>query len=78
MDTWLIVDIFAFSLVVLLTGVLIPQILLIAFRKRLFDVPDPRKIHKAAIPRLGGIAFFPAVLFTIAIAFGFSVNTTRR
>lgn len=70
-DTWLIVDIFAFTLVVLLTGVLIPQILLIAFRKQLFDAPDPRKIHKVAVPRLGGIAFFPAVMFTITLLFGF-------
>lgn len=57
-------------LVVLLTGVLIPQILLIAFRKQLFDSPDPRKIHKMEIPRLGGIAFFPAILFTIMLLFG--------
>lgn len=70
MATWLIVDLFSFSFVVLLTGVLIPQILLIAFRKKLFDVPDARKIHTSPIPRLGGIAFFPAIMFTMALAFG--------
>jgi len=59
-----------FALVVLLTGVLIPQILLIAFRKNLLDAPDPRKIHKVAVPRLGGIAFFPTILFTIMLMFG--------
>lgn len=43
--------------------VLIPRILLISMRKRLFDVPDERKIHKRAIPRLGGVSFFPTILF---------------
>lgn len=70
MTTWLLFDFLAFIFVVLLTGVLIPQILLIAFRKNLFDNPDERKIHTTPIPRLGGIAFFPAILFTITIAFG--------
>lgn len=67
---WSIVILLVFITVVLLTGVLIPQILLIAFRKKLFDLPDKRKIHTTPIPRLGGIAFFPAILFTIALAFG--------
>lgn len=70
MPNWLLIDFLSFLFVVLLTGVLIPQILLIAFRKNLFDVPDERKIHTSPIPRLGGIAFFPAILFTIALAFG--------
>lgn len=70
MMTWLLIDFLSFIFVVLLTGVLIPQILLIAFRKNLFDNPDERKIHTTPIPRLGGLAFFPAILFTMAIAFG--------
>jgi len=70
MSLWLIIDLLVFALVVLLTGVLIPQILLIAFRKNLLDAPDPRKIHKVAVPRLGGIAFFPTILFTIMLMFG--------
>lgn len=69
-NPWLYVDLTVFIVVVLLTGVLIPQILLIAFRKNLLDAPDPRKIHIVAVPRLGGIAFFPATLFTLALAFG--------
>lgn len=54
----------------MLTGVLIPQILLIAFRKKLYDKPDARKIHKVGIPRLGGIAFFPAILIILLLTFG--------
>ncbi|MCM1138951.1 MAG: undecaprenyl/decaprenyl-phosphate alpha-N-acetylglucosaminyl 1-phosphate transferase [Muribaculum sp.] len=70
MDIWLCIDLLVLIIVVLVTGVLIPQILLIAFRKNLLDAPDPRKIHIVAVPRLGGIAFFPAILFTIALVFG--------
>lgn len=54
----------------IITGVIIPQILLIAFRKNLFDDIDHRKIHKGAVPRLGGIAFFPAILFSVLFVFG--------
>ena len=44
-------------LCIFFAGIVIPQILLIAFRKQLFDLPDERKIHHCAVPRLGGIAF---------------------
>lgn len=67
---WILIDSLSFLFVMLITGVLIPQLLLIAFRKNLYDVPDERKIHTLPIPRLGGIAFFPAILVTITIAFG--------
>lgn len=61
----------AFMISLLLTGLIIPKILLIAYRKNLFDEPDERKIHKGAVPRLGGIAFVPALLFSICIVCGF-------
>ena len=67
---WIYVDIVVFLVVVTITGFIIPQILLIAFRKNLFDEVDPRKIHKGAVPRLGGIAFFPAILFSLLMMFG--------
>lgn len=70
MKTWLLIDFFAFLSVVLLTGVLIPQILLIAFRKNLFDIPDERKIHTLPVPRLGGIAFLPAVFSAVLFVGG--------
>lgn len=59
-----------FLISVIVTGVLIPQILLIAFRKQLFDVPDERKIHQGVVPRLGGIAFVPAIFLSIAFIAG--------
>lgn len=52
-----------FGVCVLCTGLLIPQILLISFRKRLFDQPDEQKNHQGVVPELGGIAFKPGVFF---------------
>ncbi len=73
MIQWLLIDFLVFACVAALTGVIIPQILLIAFRKNLFDTPDPRKIHKTEIPRLGGIAFFPSILFALLLLLGVGV-----
>lgn len=70
MTTWILLDIAGFLMVAFVTGVIIPQILLIAFRKQLFDEIDPRKVHQGAVPRLGGIAFFPAILFALFMEFG--------
>lgn len=67
---WILVVLAVFSVSVLLCGIIIPQILLIAFRKRLFDEPDERKIHKAAVPRLGGLAFMPSLVFSFCIVSG--------
>lgn len=69
---WIINSLFVFVLSVFCAGVLIPQILLISFRKRLFDVPDERKIHQGVVPRLGGIAFKPVVLFAVVLSLGIS------
>lgn len=55
-----------FCVSLLLAGIIIPQILLIAFRKNLFDEIDERKIHQGKVPRLGGIAFMPSMIFSVA------------
>lgn len=70
---WTIGSILVFFFCVLSAGVLIPQILLISFRKKLFDVPDERKIHQGVVPRLGGIAFKPVVFLSIALLIGISL-----
>lgn len=49
-------------------AIVLPQILLVSFRRRLFDSIDDRKIHKALVPRFGGFAFFPCVLVTVSLA----------
>ncbi|MDC2280606.1 undecaprenyl/decaprenyl-phosphate alpha-N-acetylglucosaminyl 1-phosphate transferase, partial [Bacteroides thetaiotaomicron] len=43
----------AFVISAYIARLIIPRILLISFRKKLFDMPDERKVHKRAIPRLG-------------------------
>ncbi len=74
MTQWLYIDLMVLVLVMALPGIIIPHILLIAFRKNLFDVPDPRKIHKCEIPRLGGIAFFPSILLAFFLLYGFGTG----
>lgn len=48
-----------FFIAMFMGWVIIPQIVIIAFRKRLFDAVDSRKVHVGIIPRLGGISFAP-------------------
>lgn len=58
---------------VLLSGLIIPKILLIAFRKNLFDEVDERKIHRGVVPRLGGIAFLPSMVFSFCLIVGINL-----
>lgn len=48
--------------------VFIPQIIKYCKRKSLFDMPNQRKVHKNAIPRLGGVCFMPSMIATGIIA----------
>lgn len=57
----LLIDTIVFFTVVLLTGVMMPQILLIAFRENLFDAPDSRMMHKIAVPCFGEISLSRAI-----------------
>lgn len=66
----MIQPIYIFLLVALIVSVTIamlvlPNILLISHKKKLFDMPDKRKVHHAPIPRLGGLSFFPVMLITM-------------
>ena len=70
---WIVNCCMASLLCIFFAGIVIPQILLIAFRKQLFDLPDERKIHHCAVPRLGGIAFKPVVFFTTALLLGINM-----
>ena len=64
MNFWTLNYFGSFVISILLAGLIIPKILLIAFRKQLFDEVDERKIHRGVVPRLGGIAFFAAIMFS--------------
>ena len=59
-----------FLLSILLATVIIPRILFISYKKRLFDVPDSRKVHKTPIPRLGGLSFLPVILIALCSVAG--------
>ena len=54
-----------FLLSALLGRLIIPRILVISLRKRLFDIPDFRKIHQHPISRLGGVTFFPVIMLVM-------------
>ena len=56
----------AFTISALMSMIIIPRILVVALKKRLFDIPDSRKVHKEAIPRLGGLSFAPSILFSLS------------
>ena len=48
----------------------IPRIIVVSFKKKLFDYSDGRKIHTGVVPRLGGVAFVPSILIAINFAIG--------
>jgi UDP-N-acetylmuramyl pentapeptide phosphotransferase/UDP-N-acetylglucosamine-1-phosphate transferase len=73
MDAWILIDVLSVMLVMLLTGMLTQLILLIAYQKNLFDIPDDRKIHRLPIPRLGGFTFLPAVTFAMLLVCGIAM-----
>ena len=62
---------FGFLFAVSLGMVIIPRILVISHKKRLYDVPDARKVHTMSVPRLGGLSFFPVILMSMFLVIGF-------
>lgn len=64
-----------FVLAMFLVRSIIPYILLITYKRRLFDRLDDRKVHQSFTPRLGGVAFMPVQIivlaFSLVIIYGF-------
>lgn len=56
-----------FILAIFLGNLIIPFIILITHKKKLFDPIDSRKLHHRAIPRLGGVSFVPVQTFLMAL-----------
>ena len=69
----LYITLFGFLLAAYMGRKIIPRILIISLRKRLFDVPDARKVHTRPIPRLGGATFFPVILFVTCLLTAYRV-----
>lgn len=59
------IPVFIVSLV--FVAIVIPSIVIVANKINLFDVQDGRKVHQGNVPRLGGISFLPAILFTLLV-----------
>ncbi len=54
----------AFLLSAISGFLIIPAIMRFCREKKLYDLPNERKVHHDAIPRLGGIAFMPCMLIS--------------
>lgn len=57
--------------------IFIPIILNFCKAKKLYDIPNARKIHHNAIPRLGGVTFMPSMFIAFAVALSV-INTTDK
>ena len=55
-----------------------PLILDFCQRKKLYDIPNERKIHKNAIPRLGGISFFPSMIASFVLVLLFLTYSEKK
>ena len=57
----------AFLLSIICGVIFTPLILDFCKQKKLYDIPNERKVHKNATPRLGGITFLPSMLLAFLI-----------
>ena len=67
---WLFLFAFSFLLSFLLT----PLIRVMAIKLKILDMPDSRKIHKTAIPLLGGLVIYISYVMTLFLNFSFSIQ----
>ena len=74
MSYWFESDIAVIAVAVILSGFLIPQIVRVAYERQLFDDNGDRKIHNGLVPRLGGLAFFPAALFSLCFVMALNLS----
>jgi len=53
----------AFTIGFAATYISVPQIFTISVKKKLFDIPDQRKLNKTIVPNIGGMAIFIGWMF---------------
>jgi len=58
----------------IITFLAIPIVLQIAEERKLFDVPDERKIHKVPVPSLGGVGIFGGFLLASLLSISSKLN----
>lgn len=62
----------AFISAMVLSYFILPRIILISYKKNLFDEIDERKVHTKQIPRLGGVSFPLIIILTLLFVTGIS------
>ena len=70
MDTILLSSVLSF----LITYYAIPVIIIVAQMKRLYDVPDVRKVHSSPIPSLGGLGIYAGLSFSLMVFLPFGTS----
>src|SRR5438105_4727812 len=65
---------FSIAISFAITFLAIPVIITVAERKKLFDIPDERKIHQSPIPSLGGLGIFAGFILASLIAINFQTT----
>ena len=68
MSIYTLISLFAFAMSAVCGFIMIPQILSFCKKRKLYDTPDARKIHKNVVPRLGGVSFMPSMLIATVVA----------
>ena len=68
MDCYLIYIILAFVLSMLSGFLFIPFIIDFCLKRKLYDMPNERKVHHHAIPRLGGVSFIPCMFLAFLLS----------
>ncbi|KYP14317.1 MraY family glycosyltransferase [Flavihumibacter sp. CACIAM 22H1] len=63
--------ILALTIAFTITFLAIPVIIRVAAMKKIYDIPDERKIHQAAIPALGGLGIFAGFIFAVLLIANF-------
>ncbi|MEM6299050.1 MAG: MraY family glycosyltransferase [Bacteroidota bacterium] len=64
----IVLSFLVFGLSYATTSIFVPEVIKIANRYDLQDVPDERKVHTEKIPRFGGIAMFAGFILTILVS----------
>ncbi len=64
----------SFAIAFVITFFATPVIITVAERKRLYDVPDERKIHETPKPSLGGLGIFAGFTIAVLITSPFHLN----
>ena len=61
MGHYTLLNILSFLFSAVLGFLMIPRILHYCKKKKLYDIPNGRKVHKTFVPRLGGVSFMPSM-----------------